>query len=148
MTSKASARPGASLDQEIVGLFIALMESFKEHFAATLAAVDLSMSHGHVLMTVEEPTPMSVLAKRTCFDASHITAIVDRLEERELIERRPDPHDRRIKRVALTAGGELLRCQIRDELLNRLSPLTRLTKAQRVQLRDLLVIVNGAPPTP
>src|SRR6187551_2522063 len=36
-------------------------------------------------------------------DASYVTDLVDRLEERGLIERRPSPDDRRVTLIALTA---------------------------------------------
>ncbi len=58
------------------------MESFKGHFVVALEKLDLSMSQGHVLMCLDEPVPMSAIARRMGFDASHITALIDRLEER------------------------------------------------------------------
>lgn len=76
------------------------------------------------------------------FDASYITAIVDRLEERSLIERRPDPHDRRVRRMALTDAGAELRERIRDSLFDTLPPLSQLSITQRRQLRDLLAIAT------
>ncbi len=42
-------------------------------------------------------------------DASYVTDLVDRLEERGLIERRPSPDDRRVTLIALTAEGESVR---------------------------------------
>jgi MarR family transcriptional regulator, organic hydroperoxide resistance regulator len=46
--------------------------------------------------------------KLSC-DASFMTGMVDRLEGEELIERRPDPEDRRVTLIALTGKGAELR---------------------------------------
>src|SRR5919198_6325726 len=53
--------------------------------------------------------PMSSLADTLLCDASNVTGIVDRLEARNLIERRAAPHDRRVKLLALTDEGTRLR---------------------------------------
>ena len=73
----------------------------------------------------------------TC-DASNVTGIVDRLEARGLVERRPDPGDRRVKMLALTDEGVALR----DEIVRRLAmppePLAALPRADQRALRDIL----------
>ncbi len=131
------------IDSEIVDLLIAFMESFKGHFVAVLETLELSMSQGHVLMCLDEPMPMSAIAKRMGFDASHVTALIDRLEERGLIERRSDPHDRRVKRIVVTDKGVTTRDQIRRSVCEGLPPLTRLSDSERVQLRDLMAAATG-----
>ncbi len=143
MSPKFISRRDGNLDHEIIDLMFTLMDSFKGRFVAVLEAADLPMSQGHLLMCLDEPTPMNVLARRMSFDASHITAIIDRLEERQLIERRVDPHDRRVKLVTLTAAGTVLQEQIRDRLLDSLPPLNLLDDVQRTQLRDLLAAATG-----
>ena len=47
----------------------------------------------HVLRLLEpgEPLPMRTLARKLCCDASNVTGIVDRLEERGLVRARPRP---------------------------------------------------------
>ena len=50
----------------------------------------------------DHPVPTRILADRLCCDPSNVTAFVDRLEESGLIERRVDPHDRRVKTLAVT----------------------------------------------
>jgi len=135
-----------STDREIVDLLIALMESFKEFFVTALEGSDLTMSQGHLLMCLREPMPMSAIAKRIGFDASHVTALIDRLEERGLIARGVDPHDRRVKRITLTEAGVATQNQIRTALYENLPPLTRLTTAERTQMRDLLAAATGIQP--
>jgi DNA-binding MarR family transcriptional regulator len=51
-------------------------------------------------------TPIGVLAGYLANDPSTLTTFVDRLEQREYVEGRNDPDDRRVKRIALTESGE------------------------------------------
>ncbi len=137
------------VDHQIIDLLLAVMDSFKGHFVAALEAFDLPTSQGHLLMCLRGPEAMSGLARTMGFDASHITLIVDRLQERQLVERRPDESDRRVKRIAITDRGIAVREEIRNSLSASLPPLSRLTDAQRRQLRDLLATAVGVtPPTP
>jgi DNA-binding MarR family transcriptional regulator len=53
----------------------------------------------------EQARPMRALAETLCCDASNVTWLVDRLEARGFVERRPSSTDRRVKAVALTAAG-------------------------------------------
>ena len=142
---KAPGRHG-DVDQQIVDLLLAMIDIFKEHFVAALEAFELPTSQGHLLMCLQEPRAMSELARSMGFDASHITLIVDRLEERGLVERRPDEHDRRVKRIAITGRGVEVREEIRSRLFETLPPLSQLTDGQRVQLRDLLAMAVGVVP--
>jgi DNA-binding MarR family transcriptional regulator len=72
------------------------------------AALALGRGSGRVkavLRLAAGPLSLSELAEAVSVDAPYATLIVDSLEERGLVERRPDPADRRRKLVALTAHG-------------------------------------------
>jgi DNA-binding MarR family transcriptional regulator len=72
-------------------------------------ALDLGRGSGRVkalLWLAEGPLSLSELAAAVSVDAPYATLIVDNLEERGLVERRPDPADRRRKLVALTPEGK------------------------------------------
>ncbi|MGZ4681904.1 MAG: MarR family winged helix-turn-helix transcriptional regulator [Acidimicrobiales bacterium] len=140
---KLSRATDGDLDHEILGLLLALVDSFKDLFQAAVEAADLTLPLGHLLMSLDEPTPMSELARNMGFDASHITSIVDKLEDRRLVERRPDANDRRVKRIVITPAGQAVRDQIEDQLLASMLPLEGLDADQRVQLRDLLAAATG-----
>jgi len=135
---KLSRARAGDLDHEILELLLVLVDSFKDRFEDAVEAAELNLAQGHLLMSLEEPRPMSDLAKHMGFDASHITSIVDKLEDRRLVERRPDVNDRRVKRIVLTAAGQKARDQIEDQLLATMAPLGALDADQRRQLRDLL----------
>lgn len=73
-----------------------------------LGSIGLSLAKLNVLKALadtDEPLPLSHLADRCCCVRSNITQLVDRLEADRLVERLPDPADRRSVRAALTAAG-------------------------------------------
>jgi DNA-binding MarR family transcriptional regulator len=57
-------------------------------------------------VAVEEGQSQQALAERLDVPPSRMVALVDRLEEVGLLERRPDPDDRRIRRLHLTRRGK------------------------------------------
>ncbi|HEY1822685.1 MAG TPA: MarR family transcriptional regulator [Trebonia sp.] len=76
---------------------------------ALRAALNLGRGSGRVkalLWLAEGPLSLSGLAEAIAVDAPYATLIVDTLEERGLVERRPDPADRRRKLVSLTPEGK------------------------------------------
>ena len=98
---------------------------------------DLMPPQQMVLGLLDEPKPMGELAQHMHCDSSNITGIVDRLEERGLVERQAAERDRRVKLVALTAEGEALR----DELARRRSvpppEFAELSEAELSKLRQV-----------
>jgi DNA-binding MarR family transcriptional regulator len=75
---------------------------------ALRGALNLGRGSGRVkalLWLSEGPLSLSGLADAVGVDAPYATLIVDTLEERGLVARRPDPADRRRKLVSLTPEG-------------------------------------------
>jgi MarR family transcriptional regulator, organic hydroperoxide resistance regulator len=90
------------------------------------------------LLDPDEPRPMSSIAGSLRCDPSNVTGIVDRLEERGLIERRTDPGDRRVKMLALTPEGASVRDQIRERWLEPPEAIASLSREDQRALRDVL----------
>jgi DNA-binding MarR family transcriptional regulator len=67
-------------------------------------------------LEVDRPLAMGSLAQHLGCDASTATWIVDRLEERGLVERKPAPGDRRKKTVVPTTEGLRVRDEIRAQV--------------------------------
>ncbi len=109
-------------------------------FPAVAAEFGLSPMTLGLLKSLEPGTelPMSTMAEWLFCDASNVTAIVDRLEARELIERRDSPKDRRVKLLALTAEGEALRNRALARLHEPPEALASLSVADQRLLRDTL----------
>jgi DNA-binding MarR family transcriptional regulator len=85
----------------------------------------LSLVHLHVLMQLAEdgPIPMRALADTLDVSQASATGIVDRMEQRALVERRRDDEDRRVIRVALTDAGRQLILGIATERRGHLTAL-------------------------
>src|ERR671914_1583759 len=92
---------------EAWGLLWQVMQANKPRFMALAQELGLAPMQLHALRLIEPgvEVPMSSLAGKLFCDASNVTGIVDRLEARGLIERRPAKHDRRVKLLVLTEAG-------------------------------------------
>ncbi len=64
----------------------------------------------------DRPMAMSELATSLGCDASNVTAIVDKLESRGLVERRSADRDRRVKALVMTAAGVELSARINERM--------------------------------
>jgi DNA-binding MarR family transcriptional regulator len=95
-------------------------------------------------LTPGEPAPMSNLAGVLRCDASNVTGLVDRLAARGLVQRRPAPHDRRIRHLILTPEGIALRERVAQRLEEPPAGFAALSAAEARQLRDLLFKVEAA----
>jgi DNA-binding MarR family transcriptional regulator len=86
----------------------------------------------------DAPRPMGSLADAWGCDASNVTWIVDRLEERGLVERRASVTDRRVKTVVLTDAGLAMRRNI-DVIWAEAPPAVRtLTTDELLALAEAL----------
>jgi DNA-binding MarR family transcriptional regulator len=85
------------------------------------------------------PTPQQALAEQLCMDASSLVALLNQLEDNELIVRRRDRTDRRRGILELTTSGERTLAQI-DDALHGIDDeiLTGLDPDERQTLQRLL----------
>jgi DNA-binding MarR family transcriptional regulator len=79
-------------------------------FQQVLAPLDLEPRHFAVLRAIawSDGQPQQAIAQRAQIPPSRMVAIVDELEERGLLERRPDANDRRIRTLHVTSTGKKL----------------------------------------
>ena len=105
-----------------------------------LVRLGISMTHFHVLTLLRhhDAMPMGKLADILDASMSSATGIIDRMEERGLVERVRVPDDRRIVLVRPTQAGldlvdevELVKSEVMEDAIARLDPaqLERLTAA-------------------
>src|SRR5437588_9355530 len=106
----------------------------------------LTPGHMKLLMKIDEREgrPMGSLAQAFQCDASTMTWLVDRLEERGLVERRMLPSDRRVKTVALTPAGVKTKAELAERLYEPPSELCTLERSALEGLRDALTQIRCA----
>ncbi|MFI6600333.1 MarR family winged helix-turn-helix transcriptional regulator [Nonomuraea sp. NPDC050536] len=113
--------------------------------AAGLAAEDARKWHYAVLVALDESGPASqaTLSRRTGIYRSDLVAVINELAERSLVERAPDPDDRRRNVITLTDRGHAHLARL-DEVLETLqngllAPLAQEERATLVTLLTRLV---------
>ncbi|MFI7031331.1 MarR family winged helix-turn-helix transcriptional regulator [Microbispora rosea] len=106
-----------------------------------LAAADARKWHFAVLATLEESGPASQaeLSRRTGIYRSDLVSVINELTDRGLVERAPDPADRRRNVITMTERGRARFARL-DELVTELEDevLAPLGPAERDQLARLL----------
>jgi DNA-binding MarR family transcriptional regulator len=83
-----------------------------------LAAHDVSM-WGYIVLSALADEPMrtqAALARAIGADKTRIIGTLDELQERALIEREPDPEDRRVRLLRLTPAGRQLYASVRADI--------------------------------
>lgn len=88
-----------------------LKDHIEEQFAPLCQQHGLNINDLHVLMTLYQQGDQmpSKLAEAAGFRPTSFTPLLDRLEQRGLIQRQKHPDDRRAILIVLTAAGEALR---------------------------------------
>ena len=120
--------PAASEHADVRAALHELVGRFLADYERAANAHGLTLTQARVLgFAACEPLSQRQLAKHFGCDPSNVSVIVDRLAERSLVQRRPDPGDGRVKLVEATAAGRELAercCREREWLSPKLDGLT------------------------
>lgn len=135
-------QPPSDLARELARSFFALLMRHRAYFQGVFSELGMSAPQVQTLQFLSEgPMTMRELAVRAACEPSNLTGIIDKLEERRLVQRRIDSKDRRIKKVSLTRGGKA----VRDKLMTRLSePVPWMTSLTSEDQQQLLSIIERA----
>lgn len=151
MTSTASPNPriggssaGADAAAELDGAIERAIDALRAVFLGRAARLDLSPPLVIALKHLDQPMPMREMAARLMCDASNVTGVADRLEERGLVERRVDPADRRVKLLVRTELGHAVVAELGRGFAADLPGLSRLGEEERRELIRLLDLAFGS----
>ena len=144
MTRVTKAELARDVWQQLVGYF------FAHGRTQMKVAQELGLTPGHMKtmfeLDADEGRSMGDVAAALMCDASNATWLVDRLEERGLVERRPYPGDRRVKAVVLTEEGAKLRALLMERLATPPEELVALDREDLEALHDALGRLPRHPP--
>jgi len=131
-------RPGSADDETLGEAFWAVARQLREVSQETLAPWDISPSHLRALRVLRRHGVMrlSELSDRLHIAPRSTTEVIDALESRGLVQRRPDPGDRRATLVEVTGHGASVLDAIRGTEAERV--FGRLSRADRAHLARIL----------
>jgi DNA-binding MarR family transcriptional regulator len=149
-TPGSSPLTGTRTSERIGEIFAEFMGAIRELRCATgqqLVRAGVSMTHLHLMWVLERhgDLPMSRLAEILDVSLSSATGIVDRMEERGLVDRVRVPDDRRVVLVRISdRGREVLRQTdlIKEDLMAEIA--SRLDDRQRERLARTMADVRDA----
>ncbi len=125
----------AALDRALT----ALIGQMRRVWHSRLRELDLTPPQAMALrMIATAPTPLGVIADELTFDASNMTGIADRLEERGLAHRSVDPSDRRVKLLEITSEGRKELARLDRPVVGEFPGIATLTPSEQSDLVDLL----------
>jgi DNA-binding MarR family transcriptional regulator len=138
----------ATLARETVSLTLALAERLRQRYATTAAEFELTAIQAKVLsrLSADKPRSMRAIAVHLHVDPANLTAIIDKLEARGLLERREAAGDRRAKTLGITPQGARTCGAFHAALAADPGPLAGLPDDRIRRLRDVLREILGEDP--
>jgi DNA-binding MarR family transcriptional regulator len=144
--SVGDGRPAHELDappwRRVESTLMATANAIRDAYDARLGPLGLTLSLASLLAYVAEfgPVNQTRAAEHLGQGRASTGTQADRLQELGLIERRPDPDDRRVWMLAVTtAGAELARSVADVDAVLRSELRAGISRAERQQLAALLV---------
>jgi DNA-binding MarR family transcriptional regulator len=117
-----------------------LVVTHRVHQVVALVAdrYDLTPQQVELLRVLDEPMSMRAYADDLACDPSNVTGLVDRAELLGLVERVPDPLDRRVRMLNLTAKGRTIRSRVNNDLASELANALGVTASDIGQILHIL----------
>ena len=139
----AGAREDAAVASIGVSLWVRLLESHNLMLAEVRRSLadDCTMPRFDLLANLEreDGQTLAALSRRMLVTAGNLTGLVDRAERDGVVERRPDPSDKRLSRVFLTnRGRDLVQSLLPEHAHHVAELLSALDPGERRELRRLL----------
>jgi MarR family 2-MHQ and catechol resistance regulon transcriptional repressor len=116
-------------------------DSLREHAEKHIAALGIGFSDFAVLeyLLHKGPAPVNTIGAKIRLTSGSITAAIDRLERKALVERRDDSSDRRARIVHLTESGrKVIECAFADHEAAMKRACAGLSASEQKRAADLL----------
>lgn len=134
-------------DVIVIGGVLSLHARLQRELAAIDEEFSLSRSQRSVILSLQENRRLGWLSRELHLSPPALTAIADGLAEKGLVERQPDPDDRRAVVLALSAQGRSVLEGLFGASSRIVHTVTGLDGADLVLLADLFVRMKlDAPP--
>ncbi len=139
--------PGASSALHLWVILSRAHAAVARHAESDVARHDLTIAEFGILEALYHVGPLLLgeLQRKILVSSGGVTYLVDRLEERGLVERQPCPNDRRARYAALTPEGRRLVARIFPDHARAVEhAMAGLTRADRDRAATLLKTLGRA----
>ena len=125
---------------------MAAARAVRDAYDTRFAPLDLNLTQASILAYVQEfgPVTQTKIADHLHLGRAVIGATIDRLQQRDLVERLADAHDRRVWRVQLSDSGRDMAARVAaiDAVL-RAELRAGISREERQTLSDVLTRLQG-----
>jgi len=137
LSHELDAPPWQRVDSTIMQTARAIRRAYETR----LSPLDLNLSQASILgFLANGPASQTQVASSLGIGRAAAGSIVDTLEKRGLVERQPDPNDRRVWLVAVTKAGAALAKPVQDiDRVLRTELRAGISRHERQVLAELLV---------
>ncbi|MBO3087952.1 MarR family winged helix-turn-helix transcriptional regulator [Cellulomonas dongxiuzhuiae] len=147
-TTTRAAAPAPERSADDLGWQLGtLLARWRESVADALAGIPAGPRGYHLLRAAAHaaaPPTQAALASHLGIDRTVMTYLLDDLCDAGLVERCPDPADRRVRRIAATDAGRSALADVEDRMTAAETEVLRgLSAGERDTLRTLLARTTG-----
>jgi DNA-binding MarR family transcriptional regulator len=136
--------------EDVVDGLLEVVNRVHRVVCSVAARHELTPQQLELLRMLAVPVSMRAFAEELSCDPSNVTGLVDRAERLGLVERVPDPSDRRVRILKLTTKGRNLRSTINREVARSLTDALGLSTDDHAKVMGVLAAMTPAtkhPPT-
>ena len=134
------------MDENVATMLAQVSRLMRRAFDERARAIGVTRPQWQVLSVLARNEGINQGALAEILEVEPITAgrMIDRLQDADLVERRPDPTDRRAWRLFLTERGTQLLDQLRPFARDTVeAALEGITEAERAELKRVLETMRG-----
>jgi DNA-binding MarR family transcriptional regulator len=136
-TGGVTKRPAPEQADLLVDRLLDVTHRVQQVVSDVAERYDLTPQQVGLLRMLDEPLSMRAYAEDLSCDPSNVTGLIDRAERLGLVERLPDPLDRRVRMLTLTAKGRSTRSRVNSDLASGLADALGVSTNDASQLAGL-----------
>ena len=127
LQSELKARLASALEYLIDDIYANILDEWQDQ--------DLTVLQARILQVLEQqgPTRMGELATSLGHNLSAATSLIDRLVDKNLVQRTPDPKDRRVVVCELTTGGQAMMRRLKGVTEETIAGIAATTKPDQME---------------
>lgn len=136
--------------RELPQVFFRLLMSHRAWIKSGATSLGLSAFQAMTMLFMDpaHPQPMSEIAAAIGCGPSNLTGIIDKLEARGYVKRRPGEGDRRVKEVSLTRAGQAFRNRLLARIREPAPWMRALSAEDQRTLIEIFTRAVAAAPVP